>query len=147
MLDSNVHDLIVANPRIRDAINRRINSGALKLITTHVQRDELSSAPADKREALLCIYGQAMSVHTSGAVWGVSNWGAAKYGSPNETSSINAIMSGNRRHAEDALIASTADGEADVLVTDETRLHSKIRRAGFTVKVWSWGQFVAWLDQ
>jgi predicted nucleic acid-binding protein len=33
-------------------------------------------------------------------------------------------------HAEDALIAATAASEADVLVTNETRLASKIQRAG-----------------
>jgi predicted nucleic acid-binding protein len=54
-------------------------------------------------------------------------------------------MGGNSRHAEDALIASTAAAAADVLVTNEIRLASKINRAGFSVSVWSWDQFVAWL--
>ncbi len=145
MLDSNVHDLVVANPATRDGINRCINDGRLKLIATHVQRDELSKAPADKRDAMLCIYGQAMSVHTKGAVWGVSRWDETKYGSDDENASIDAMMSGNPKHAEDALIASTAAGEADALVTNETRLASKIQRAGFSVEVWSWDQFVKWL--
>ena len=147
MLDSNVYDLVVANPATRDAINRCANDGRLKLITTHVQRDELSKAPVQKREALLCIYGQAMSVHTKGAVWGVSRWDEAKYGSDDQNASMNTVMSGNPKHAEDALIASTAAGEADVLVTNDTQLASKIQRADFSVKVWSWTQFVAWLDQ
>lgn len=145
MLDSNVHDLIVANPATRDAINRRINDGRLRLIATHVQRDELSRAPADRRDALLCVYGQAISVNTKGAIWDVSNWDEANYGTDDENASIDAMMSGNPKHAEDALIASTASGEADALVTNETRLASKIQRAGFSVKVWSWNEFVAWL--
>ena len=86
-----------------------------------------------------------MSVHTKGAVWGVSRWDETKYGSDDENASIDAMMSGNPKHAEDALIASTAAGEADALVTNETRLASKIQRAGFSVEVWSWDQFVKWL--
>jgi hypothetical protein len=54
-------------------------------------------------------------------------------------------MGGNPKHAEDALIASTAAAAADVLVTNETRLTSKIKRAEFPVSVWNWDQFVAWL--
>ncbi|MDA9504342.1 hypothetical protein XI09_06180 [Bradyrhizobium sp. CCBAU 11386] len=95
--------------------------------------------------ALLEIYGLAEKVPTSGAVWDVSRWDECSWGTDKVNASIVALMSGNQNHAEDALIAATAAGEADVLVTNETRLASKIQRAGFSVKVWSWSEFVAWL--
>ena len=145
MLDSNVYDLVVADQVILSAIKRRIADGRLTLVSTHVQRDELSLAPETKRAALLAIYGMADSVSTTGAVWDVSKWDECSWGSDAISASIVALMAGNPKHAEDALIAATAAGEADVLVTNETRLASKIQRAGFSVKVWSWSEFVAWL--
>lgn len=145
MLDSNVHDLIVADQATKDAILKRIAEGRLKLISTHVQRDELSLAPSTKRDALLAIYQLNDVVQTTGAVWDVSRWDQSTYGSDDVNASIDAMMAGNPKHAEDALIAATAAGEADVLVTNESRLASKIRRSGFAVDVWSWDQFVTWL--
>ena len=145
MLDSNVHDLIVADQQVKAAILKRIAGGRLKLISTHVQRDELSLAPAQKRDALLAIYELSDVAQTTGAVWDVSRWDQSTYGSDEVNASIEALMGGNPNHAEDALIAASASGEADVLVTNETRLSSKNLRAGFGVEVWSWGQFVTWL--
>jgi hypothetical protein len=147
MLDSNVHDLIVADQAAKAAILKRIADGRLRLISTHVQRDELSLAPLPKRDALLAIYELGDSVQTTGAVWDVSRWDQSTYGSDEVNASIEALMAGNPSHAEDALIAATAAGEADVLVTNETRLASKIQRAGFGVDVWPWDQFLTWLGR
>ena len=146
MLDTNVHDLIAADHAVRDAILKRIEDGQLRLVSTHIQRDELARAPEPKRDALLAIYGLAEKVSTIGAVWDVSSWDECNWGADETSVSTNRLMAGNHKHAEDALIAATASNEADVLVTDETRLASKIRRAGFTCEVWSWGRFVEWLD-
>jgi len=145
MLDSNVHDLVAADQAVLTAIRQRIADGRLKLVSTHVQRDELSGAPEQKRAALLAIYELSEKVSTTGAVWDVSSWDECNWGTEEVNASIVALMAGNTKHAEDALIAATAAGEADILVTNEIRLASKIQRAGFSVKVWSWGQFVAWL--
>jgi predicted nucleic acid-binding protein len=145
MLDSNVHDLIVADKAAKAAILKRLADGLLKLVSTHVQRDELSQAPSPKRDALLAIYELNDVVQTTGAVWDVSHWDQSTYGSDEVNASIEALMAGNPNHAEDALIAATAAGQVEVLVTNETRLASKIQRAGFAVNVWSWGQFVEWL--
>ncbi|WP_271566162.1 hypothetical protein [Bradyrhizobium sp. CCBAU 11386] len=49
MLDSNVHDLIAAGDSVLRAITQRISEGRLNLVSTHVQRDELSLAPESHR--------------------------------------------------------------------------------------------------
>ena len=54
---------------------------------------------------------------------------------------IHVRVAGNPNHAEDALIASTAAGEADVLVTNDSRLAAKIQRERVQVQVWNWGEF------
>jgi hypothetical protein len=76
-------------------------------------------------------------------VWGVSRWDESTWGTDHVNSAIDAVMGGNPNHAEDGLIASTAAAAADVLVTNETRLASKINRAGLSVEVWGWDRFVA----
>ncbi len=147
MLDSNVHDLVAADHAVLSAIQERIADGRLKFVSTHVQRDELSLAPEPKRAALMAIYELAESVSTTGAVWDVSSWDECSWGTNEVNASIVAIMAGNQKHAEDALIGATASGEADALVTNEARLASKIKRAGFSGEVWSWSQFVDWLGR
>jgi hypothetical protein len=145
MLDSNVHDLIAADQCVLDAIKQRIVDNRLKLVSTHVQRDELSLAPEPKRAALLEIYGLAEKVPTNGAVWDVSSWDECSWGTAKVIASIVELMMGNPNHAEDALIAATAPGEADAFVTNDNRLASKIRCSEGSVKVWSWDEFVGWL--
>ncbi|NEU97504.1 hypothetical protein [Bradyrhizobium uaiense] len=145
VLDSNVHDLVVDDQVALSAMQRRVAEGRLTLVSTHVQRDELSRAPEPRRAALLAICGMVEKVSTSGAVWDVSNWDESSWGSDSVNASIVAHMAGNTKHAEDALIAATAADEADVLVTNDARLASKIQRAKISVKVWSWSEFVAWL--
>jgi predicted nucleic acid-binding protein len=95
---------------------------------------------------LLSIYELAQPVPTTGAIFDVSRWDECSWSSEEVSASIVALMAGNPKHAEDALIAATASSEADAFVTNETRLASKIRAAGFAGDVWSWCQFVAWLD-
>jgi hypothetical protein len=102
-------------------------------------------APEAKREGMLEVYRLAEIEKTTGAVWDVSRWNESTWGTDNVNSAIDAVMGGSPNHAEDALIASTAAVAADVLVTNETRLASKINRAGISVEVWSWDRFVAWL--
>jgi hypothetical protein len=146
MLDSNVHDLIVADMAAKDEIVKGIKGGRLKLISTHIQRDELTCAPDPKRDVLLAIYELAEPVPTKGAIWDVSRWDECEYGSETTNTSLDKMMDGNQRHAEDALIASTA-GSADVFVTNDQQLASKIGRSGISVEVWGWPQFVSWLTQ
>jgi hypothetical protein len=145
MLDSNVHDLIMTDRAVLSEIRQRVAGGRLTFVSTHVQRDELSLAPEPKRAELLAIYGLAEKVSTTGAVWDVSSWDECSWGTSEVSAALVALMSGNPKHAEDALIAATAAGEADALVTNDTRLVSKIRRAELSVNVWSWSEFVDWL--
>lgn len=147
MFDTNVHDLVASDPVVLNAVRQSIADGRLKLITTHIQRDELSRAPEPKRTALLNIFELAEVVATAGAVWDVSNWDDCTWGTDHINASITKLMGGNPRHAEDALISATASSDADALVTNETRLASKAERAGFSGDIWSWHQFVAWLSR
>jgi hypothetical protein len=145
MLDSNVHDLIAANSAVLDAIQARIADGRLKLVSTHIQRDELSLAPKPKRAGLLAINDLAECVSTNGAMFDVSRFDECNWGSDDTNAAMVAMMAGNTEHAEDALIVATAAELADVLITNDVRLKSKTDRAGFQVDVWMWEEFIDWL--
>ncbi|WP_143279005.1 hypothetical protein [Bradyrhizobium sp. C9] len=144
MLDSNVYDLLLENSALFEQVDRAVRAGQLDLLTTHVQLDELSLIKDQaKREAVLELAITFVKVPTAGAVWDVSKWDDASWG--DDTGRLDAMIGGNPKHAEDALIAATADAEAEVLVTNETRLPGRVKRFGFTVKVWSPNQFSEWL--
>ncbi len=74
---------------------------------------------------------------TYGAVLGTSRLGLARYG---ETERVEAIRSPSGRHTNDALIATTAQGEGAVLVTEERRLRNRARREG--IEVWSAAELI-----
>ena len=90
----------------------------LKILTTHVQEDELSLiSDVEKKKKVASIPREV--IPTRGFVLGVSRLGMARLGGEG----IEEIRQGNLRHTHDALIAATAEGYADVLVTEEEDLN------------------------
>jgi hypothetical protein len=133
MIDSNVHDLIADDQVVLEAIRRRIESGQLKLVSTHIQRDELALAAEPKRTSLLEIYGLAENVATTGALLDVSRWNECTWGTDEVNASIVAIMAGNPKHAEDTLIAATAADTADLSSQTKPDLPQKFGALDFLV--------------
>lgn len=54
---------------------------------------------------------------------------------------INKIRKGNPRHTHDALIAATSQGQADVLVTGDRTLLSRVKEQKLNVEIWNPQQF------
>ena len=81
---------------------------------------------------------------TSGAVWAVSKWDQATWGDGAGDVKLSDVISDKGNHIRDALIATTAAAECEVLVTDEKkRLPNKIKNAGSRLKVWNSEQFIS----
>jgi hypothetical protein len=146
MLDSNVHDEVIAVPGFSDRLRRAIVAGDIQIVTTHVQRDELERiADPVKRAAALDVPGAVTA--TAGAVWSVSRCDQAKYGEGDGDIKYAEIFKGNPRDIEDALIAITAASEVDVLVTQEkTKLPSRILATGSKLKVWDFDRLRRYVD-
>jgi hypothetical protein len=78
-------------------------------------------------------------IPTTGFVFGVSPFGEAKLFSDegarrfNDEFTTEDPTTGGRRHAEDALLALTAEDEAAVLVTRDVGLTRKARKQGIDV--------------
>jgi hypothetical protein len=146
MLDSNVHDAVVASARIRKLIDTLTVSGRIVLISTHIQDDELSRiGDQDKRDAVLSIKRE--NVPTSAAMWDISRWDECKWGDEDTNEKTRALTKGNPKHAEDALIGVTAADEADVLVTDDDRFAKRVIAAKLDLQVWSFADFVSFLEE
>jgi predicted RNA-binding Zn-ribbon protein involved in translation (DUF1610 family) len=140
ILDSNVYDKLVATPERQHLFIAGCESGRIELLLTHIQHDELMAIPDEaKRAAVLSI--PFVVTMTYGAVFGTSKWGLARFG---ETEKIDAIRSPSGKHANDALIAQTAQAEGAVLVTEEHRLRNRARSEG--VEVWSAAELIEYVE-
>ena len=121
----------------------------MNVIATHVQFDELSATPdLSRRAKLLRIYQFLVKeVPTSGAVWGVSKWGQAKYGTDQQNDDLKLLKSNNDKNIEDALISITAVENAEIFVTAETTggLKKRIERSSLNITVWNWTDLRSWL--
>lgn len=129
MLDSNAIDSIVDDKSLYDCVVAAINDGKLTLYITHIQDDEIKDTPerkAEKRsnlQSFIKIY--CTSIATRGFVIGVSTLGEAAIYDGEE---IDAICNGDVKMMHDALIAATANCDADYLVTNDDKLIKRVKK-------------------
>jgi hypothetical protein len=83
-------------------------------------------------------------VPTRGTILGVSQWSGATWGDGRDLGvALDDVRpDGESRDDthEDALIATTASGEADVLVTDDRGLAKRVRASGARCEVWTFAK-------
>jgi predicted nucleic acid-binding protein len=146
VLDTNIYDKIVERG-ITDDLLRLVAARRLRILTTHVQRDELEKiADVAKRQAVFRVPGQI--VPTAAAVYGVSRYGHARYGEGGADGiDISAIQKGNPEHSEDALIAETAAYELTVIVTEDAQLANKVRAKASKTRVWDFQTFETYVTK
>ena len=151
MIDTNIVDCIVAEEGLSGRLQNLHHSGRLTILTTHIQQDEIGETPDTKQEhrkklqeAIAKIAPQV--VPTKGFVLGRSRLGLAALG---DGESIDRFRKGNIEHTEDALIASTAETKADVLVTENTKhfKRSRIKALGFQFELWDFKRFLEHIDE
>lgn len=141
MMDTNIFDLLVASDEVAANVRRLAENGQVEIITTHIQEDELNNIPAvEKRNKIAAIPRRV--IPTTGFVLNYSRLGMARLGGG---TIIDDFRQGNLRHTPDALIAATADGYADILVTQDKTLTSRARTLRLNVDVWDYEQFDRYL--
>jgi len=146
MLDTMIFDELVADPPTLDRVRSLVEDGRLTILLTHIQRDQLARiSDDDKRAKVLAI--PAIQVNTRGLVFDTSRWDQADFGDDATNTAIDEIKNGGPQHAADALIAATADGHADMLVTNDRRLANRVRRSPLSVRVVGYGEWVSLLMQ
>lgn len=132
-----VFDRVVATWSLARKIRRLTNAGALTILTTHVQEDQLAGAPWWKRVRTARI--PRVGVPTSNFVIGHSRIGRARLGAGEPFEQIR----GTTTHTKDGLIGATAFRESAILVTEDRRLQRRASEAG--VEVWTFTQFAEWV--
>jgi predicted transport protein len=144
MLDTNIYDEIVAVPGMSDRLNGLSASGDIIILQTHVQRDELENISDEQKKAGVLKIAVTW-VLTSGAVYGTSKWGQATWGAGAGEVKIEDVRSDSAGHVADALIATTAAVEADVLVTEDRRLTKRVNRVSH-LPVWPFSEFRSFVE-
>lgn len=145
MLDTQIYDLIVTIPDMAKQLNHLSKEGKVTILCTHIQEDELAQIPdVQKRNNIAQIIKK--KVATSGAVWDVSKWDQATWGNGSSSGvGINDVRSPSRKHTSDALIASTAARDADVLVTEDNRLTNRMKNMSARCQIWGFDQFKSYI--
>jgi len=146
MLDTQIYDLIIAIPDFVDRINRLIAEGMVVILCTHIQSDELAIIPDEHKRAEASRVNR-QQVSTAGAVYNISKYGCATYGDGSSSGiTLDQIRSASKGHAKDALIATTAVRDADVLVTQDRRLANRVSATSVSCEVWSFEQFKSYIS-
>lgn len=141
LVDSNVYDQLVVAPERQIPVIDCCEAGAIELLMTHVQVDELMAMPDDSKHGRVLAI-PFTQVPTYGMVLGTSRVGLARFGEPEL---IDAVRSDEGNHVNDALLASTAKYEQAILVTNDRRLSN--RAMEIEVEVWDSSRFLGYLDQ
>lgn len=138
MLDTNVVDQLMADVDLVALLRQSVDSGAVELLITHIQIDEILNTGADKRakrEALVQMLAAlpALRVPTYGFVLDLSRLDNAMLASDNHAASFLELTGGNQRHNEDALIVLTAGWfYADVVSENTKDVPKMAERIGLT---------------
>jgi hypothetical protein len=150
VIDSMVVDLMTDTPGLLNQVQEVARRGLLVFVVTHIIQDQLAAAPPPRRDQLLATYDALpkTQIPTRGLVLGLSRLGEARLGDGSESgvSAHDVRPSGNMGGLADALIATTASGDADVMVTGDAALLAKARKAGVRCEVWDLAQFIAFVE-
>lgn len=141
LLDSMIVDRLLDDEGLFDKVLAAIESGRASFVAPHIVRDQLAVTPNEERRRRLLASYDALPkkpVLTAGAVFDVSRFDEARFGDGAGMSgvSIDEVRTRGRGAASDALLAVTAAGEADVLVTEDTDLRKKVERSKATCQIW-----------
>lgn len=147
MLDSMIYDLVASEQELSDRIKAAVVKGTMTVLSTHIQEDQLAATPdLTKRNPLLSTLSKITPNHipTAGAVWDMSKWGDCTWGNGSDSGiGLEQVASPGGGHVADALVATTAAREADVLVTEDKRLRNRLRGLGTGCEVWGFERFRA----
>jgi len=150
-IDTHIVDKIADTDGFLEAMKRAGEARRLVVVISHVIRDQLTAITRDtaRRHLLLNTYDAlpAESVSTHGFGLDVSRLDEARLGDDRESgASLSALKPSGRGGMQDALIAATASGEADILVSEDHDLCKKVKASSALCVVWSFADLVAFVN-
>jgi predicted nucleic acid-binding protein len=145
MIDSNIYDVLAADPFLYARCKELQVKGRMKFITTHIQRDEIARTSDPRKRQLLEQINEPSAVPTTGFAWDVSRFDLSEWARQEDENLIEMIIGGNNRNIADALIATTAKNKTDVFVTNDKPLRKRLARINAPLKVWTQADFIKWV--
>ncbi len=152
-LDTNVINRIAdSSSRLLEDICAAARMGRIIIIGIPTVRNELEQTSClDRRALLVKVYEQlpVEAVLDQAGYWGVSRWGQGVYGDGSHTGvSVEKVRTDRFiAGARDGIIAVTASGKADVLVTEDRSLKEKVLQSTARCEVWTLNEFISWLGE
>jgi hypothetical protein len=149
-LDTNTVNRIADIPGLIDEVSGAAVRIPFIIIGNPMVEFEIDqTGDAARREQLLAVWNALpkKDVLTRGGYYGVGlKYGESIYGDGSDTGlPLDQARTGGRGGARDAIIAATAAGEADVLVTDDNQLALRVKSSSAPCEVWTFEQFVSFL--
>lgn len=131
VFDTNTFDEILAGEMPLDLIKKSISLG-YRYFITHIQTDELSNIPDNKKDkrAKLVLFLSSVSpslIPTESFVLGYSRLGFAKLGTPGF---YEKLLNENKTNIKDSIIGDTAIKNNFILVTEDDKFFKKIKELG-----------------
>lgn len=145
MFDSNIWDAVAENGHA-NRIAALIESDTLRLITTHIQEDQLKRISDKKKQtALLEIYRHLINqtVNTSAALWETSVWDQSNFSGDDEEMSLSAIQRNKVTMSDDEVIGLTAKDQCDIFVTQDEKFLKRLQEAAPQLKTLTYARFCA----
>lgn len=136
LLDSNVLDYLADNLYDLESVVRAKVEGRVRILATHILRDELNATSDPEQWARLeAVRGRLAGepVATTGVVLDVSRLDESTLFGWEDLDDYAELTADNPRHAKDALLALTARTHGAVLVTSDARLTKRARDRGVDV--------------
>jgi hypothetical protein len=140
-----IYDRIIGNPGLVERINVLSNEGEIEILSTHIQDGQLSRIPDSQKRTKISKINRR-GVVTDGFILDLSLLDEAAF-CDGEGVSLRDIQSDSNRHTEDALIATTASRDADVLVTEDRRLFNRFEASTTDCEVWLFDKFLRFIQK
>jgi hypothetical protein len=133
LLDTHVIDTLVADAYFRRGLRRAVKTGAVVVVVTHLQIDEILAIPVEKvlhQDALLQELASlpVTRAPTCGGAWGRSRWGASTWMSAADGERLDSLRDRNPQHTVDSVLILTARRENAALVTDDRGARARASR-------------------
>ena len=139
-------DNILGTPGLIERIQHAGAQGVLVIVVTHILRDQLSDTKDEtKRRQLLEVYEALPKdlAPTNAFVLDVSRLGGAELADEATAASVGRLRTSSKDFGgiKDALLAITASGKADVLVTEDRKLRRHVSVSTLRCEVWDFARF------
>jgi hypothetical protein len=138
LLDGNVYDKLQADVKTRGALQKLVARGLIKIIATPMVHDELKRSPFGGFPDWFPVVLEAENVTVLGyAILGMTRLGEGEVYSEHR---------GESKKIPDAIIADSADGLADILVSEDRRCRERLKRISARCRGMDYREFSEWLQ-